>query len=224
MTSKQSGGKETRERLLEAAERLFAERGVDAVSMREISREANSRNVIAGQYWFGDKEGLIAALLDKHAPDVESRRHALLDAYEAAATPDVAALAAALVRPLGAKLQQGTSGAGYLRTMSDLLTRANPSVQPLGPEDPGSSMVRWSALLEPLLEPEAVLLHRRVLTARFVVVELALRAQTEREDHALFLSHLTDVAAGQLAAPVSAETHRLRLARSAPTPKDDTAP
>ncbi|QIK49377.1 helix-turn-helix domain containing protein [Gordonia hongkongensis] len=212
MTSTQSGGKDTRDRLLDAAERLFAERGVDAVPMREISREAGSRNVIAGQYWFGDKEGLIAALLDRHTPDVESRRHALLDAYEASATPDVTALAAALVRPLGAKLDQGLAGAGYLRTMSDLLTRPNPSVQPFGDET-SSSMSRWSALLEPLLEPEAVLLHRRFLTARFVVVELALRAQTERTDHALFLSHLIDSASGQLAAPVSAETHRLRKQR-----------
>ncbi|MBS9376044.1 TetR/AcrR family transcriptional regulator [Rhodococcus sp. B50] len=220
MTSTQPGGKETRERLLEAAERLFAERGIDAVSMREISREAGSRNVIAGQYWFGDKEGLVAALLNRHNPDVDSRRHALLDAYEASSVPDITTLAAALVRPLGAKLNQGVSGAGYLRTMADLLTRANPSVEPFGPAHPGSSMVRWGSLLEPLLEPEAVLLHRRFLTARFVVVELALRAQTERKDHSLFLSHVIDVAAGQLTAPVSAETHRLRLERRAKMEKD----
>ena len=204
---------ETRERLLEAAERLFAERGVDAVSMREISREAGSKNVVAGQYWFGDRDGLVKALLDKHSPEIESRRHALLDAYEAGGTHDVALLAAALVRPLGAKLDQGIAGAGFLRTMSDLLTRPDPSVEPLGVGSPVSSMQRWRALLEPLLEPEAVLLHRRFLTLRFVVVELALRARTERTEHALFLSHLIDVAAGQLLAPVSAETRRLRSLR-----------
>ncbi len=209
MTSKQPGGKETREHLLEAAERLFAERGVEAVSMREIGREAGARNVIAGQYWFGDKEGLVTALLDKHTPDVESRRHALLDMYEAAGTPSITALAAALVRPLGAKLEQGTAGAGYLRTMSDLLTRANPSVQPLASNTPGGSMSRWSTLVEPLLDPEAVVLHRRFTTARFAVIELTLRARADREDHTLFLSHLTDVVAGLLTAPLSEETRRL---------------
>ena len=204
---------ETRERLLEAAERLFAERGVDAVSMREISREAGSKNVVAGQYWFGDRDGLVKALLDKHNPEIESRRHALLDAYEAGGTGDVALLAAALVRPLGAKLDQGIAGAGFLRTMSDLLTRPDPSVEPLGAGSPASSMQRWRTLLEPSLAPEAVLLHRRFLTTRFVIVELALRARTDRTEHALFLSHLIDVAAGQLLAPVSAETRRLRSHR-----------
>ena len=218
MSSTKASDKVTRDRLLEAAERLFAGRGVDAVAMREISREAGSRNVIAGQYWFGDKDGLIAALLDKHYPDVESRRHALLDAYEAASEPDITGLAAALVRPLAAKLNQGIGGAGYLRTMSDLLTRPNPSVEPFG-TDEHSSMIRWRTLLEPLLEPEAVQMHRRFLTARFVVVELALRAQIEKEDHSLFVSHLVDIAAGQLTAPLSAETHRLRRQRHANSKK-----
>ena len=209
MTKRPTSGADTRARLLESAERLFAERGVDAVSMREISREAGAKNVIAGQYWFGDKGGLIAALLEKHAPDVETARHTLLDSYERDGEPGITPLAAALVHPLGMKLQQGTAGAGYLRTISDLLTRADPSVEPFGPETPDSSMVRWGALLEPLLDPIAVRMHRRFITARFAAIELALRAQTDRDDHRLFLGHLTDIVTGQLAAPVSASTRAL---------------
>ncbi|MQY31834.1 TetR/AcrR family transcriptional regulator [Nocardia aurantia] len=205
----------TRDRLLEAAERLFAERGADAVSMREIARSAGARNVIAGQYWFGDKAGLIRALLNKHTPEVEARRHALLDAYESTSgAGGLHMLVAALVHPLGAKLDQGIAGAGYLRTVSDLLTRPVPSViEPLGSDDPGGSLRRWSALVEPLLAPDAVAMHRRFLTVRFVVVEVALRSQSGKTDHALFLSHLIDVAAGQLTAPLSESTLRLRRQR-----------
>jgi hypothetical protein len=123
----------------------------------------------------------------------------------------------ALARPLGAKLDQGVGGAGYLRTLADLLTRASPSIEPFELDDPTSSMARWRNLLEPILEPEAVALHRRFLTTRFVTVELALRAQTGRPDHALFLSYLIDAADGLLRAPLSAETRRLSK-RTTPRP------
>ena len=51
------GDRETRERLLKAAERLFAERGFKAVTVREICRAARA-NVAAVNYHFGDKLGL----------------------------------------------------------------------------------------------------------------------------------------------------------------------
>ncbi|GEL20023.1 TetR/AcrR family transcriptional regulator [Pseudonocardia asaccharolytica] len=217
--TQQANGQDTRSRLLSAAEALFAERGSEAVSLREIGRAAGARNVIAAQYWFTDRDGLIRALLDRHRPEIESRRHALLDAYEAAGRADVAAdvhtLAGALVRPLAVKLEQGSSGAGYLRTMSDLLTRPVPSMEPLDVDEPDSSIVRWRTLLEPLLEPAAVELHRRFHTVRFVVVEFALRARSGRTDHRLFVSQLVDAAAGLLAAGVSEETRRLQVSRRA---------
>ncbi|NMH97678.1 TetR/AcrR family transcriptional regulator [Pseudonocardia acidicola] len=209
-------GQDTRSRLLTAAETLFAERGSEAVSLREIGRAAGARNVIAAQYWFSDREGLIGALLDRHRAEIETRRHALLDAYEAAGRDDVHALAGALVRPLAAKLDQGGSGAGYLRTLADLLTRPEPTVAPLRVEEPGDSMARWRTLLEPLLEPAAVDLHRRFHTLRFVVVELAHRAQAPgRTDHRLFVSQLVDAATGLLSAAVSEETRRLQAQRRA---------
>jgi len=48
---------ETRERLLEAAGRLFADRGFKKVTVRDICREARA-NVAAVNYHFGDKLGL----------------------------------------------------------------------------------------------------------------------------------------------------------------------
>ncbi len=53
---------ETRERLLKAAERLFAERGFKKVTVRDICRAARA-NVAAVNYHFGDKEGLYHEVL-----------------------------------------------------------------------------------------------------------------------------------------------------------------
>jgi len=52
-----SGDRETRQRLLQVAERLFAERGFRYVTVREICRAARA-NVAAVNYHFGDKLGL----------------------------------------------------------------------------------------------------------------------------------------------------------------------
>ena len=53
---------ETRERLLAAAERLFADRGFRKVTVRDICREARA-NVAAVNYHFGDKLGLYREVL-----------------------------------------------------------------------------------------------------------------------------------------------------------------
>ena len=59
---------DTRPNLVAAAEQLFAERGVDAVSLREIARQAGTRNVMAVQYHFADRAGVLAAIAAKHLP------------------------------------------------------------------------------------------------------------------------------------------------------------
>ena len=57
-----NGDRETRERLLTAAERLFAQRGFKDVTVREICHEAHA-NVAAVNYHFGDKMGLYREVL-----------------------------------------------------------------------------------------------------------------------------------------------------------------
>ena len=54
---------QTREELILAAERLFSEFGIDAVSLRQINAAAGQRNSSAAHYHFGSKDALIAATL-----------------------------------------------------------------------------------------------------------------------------------------------------------------
>jgi AcrR family transcriptional regulator len=193
--------------IISAAERLFAERGSDAVSLREINAASGATNASAIQYHFGDRRGLVRAVLAKHEVDVERRRHALLDAYEAAAVDDLRALAAALVEPLADELA-ADGGPGYLQLLADLYNRPNPTFDPRTTEDRTKSFPRWRGLVMPLLTPEAVRLHRRFDALRFTAFELARRGRTDRKDHRLFTSQLTDLVTALLAAPVSDETRR----------------
>ncbi|WP_169986805.1 helix-turn-helix domain-containing protein [Microbispora sp. H10836] len=201
-------------RLVDAAERLFAERGIDAVSLREINAAAGQRNSTALQYHFGDRAGLLKAVLAKHRPEIEARRHQLLDEYEARGPlPPAQArrtLAAALVRPAAAKLADPDGGRAYLRVMEQLLHRMPPSI----PDDGGGSIGRWRELVAPLLPEAAVRLHQRFMAIRMTYVELARRAgAAPARDDRLFTSHLIDVVTAVLASDVSEETARLLAER-----------
>lgn len=197
---------DTRANLLSAAEQLFAERGVDGVSLREIARSAGAKNVIAVQYHFADRDGVLQSILDKHLPAVDARRHALLDAAES--EPTLRALAGALVRPLGAKLADADGGPAFLRVYADLLNRPKPALEIA--DGRFGSLRRWRALVEPMLEREAATLHPRLAALLYAAVELARRAESgPHTDDRLFISHLIDVVAAILSAPVSDETRSL---------------
>ncbi len=210
---------DARERLVAAAERLLAGRGIDGSSLREINALAGVGNASAVQYHFGGRSGLLQAVLDKHHADVEARRHALLDQYEASGADDLRTLAGALVRPLSAELRNPNGGAGYLQLLADVMNRPQPVIDPAALDDPANSTYRWRKLVEPHLPPGAAELHRRFQVIRFTVSELARRARTQSSrGDALFVSQLVDLVAAMLAAPVSPETERARLAASRKAP------
>lgn len=198
--------------LIRAAEELFAERGSERVSLREIVAASGATNASAVQYHFGDRRGLVRAILAKHEPAIHAHRNAMLDAYEADHVGDVRELARALVVPLARELDNADGGLGYLQLVADLYNRPNPTFDARlldGPGDPGDSIRRWRALVVPVLTPEAVRLHRRFDALRFTVSELARRGHSGREDHRRFTSQLIDLVAALLQAPVSDETRRL---------------
>jgi AcrR family transcriptional regulator len=200
---------DTRARLIQAAERLFAERGIDAVSLREINRAAGAKNTIAVQYHLEDRAGVIKAILDKHTPGIEARRHAMLDQYEADGRDDIRFLAAALVRPLAAKLSDPDGGTAFLQVYADLLNRPQPELSAFV-DGARTSMARWRILSEPLLNQDAARLHRRFTAMLYAAVELGRRARSgPHGNDRLFTSYVVDVVTAILAAPVSDETRRL---------------
>jgi AcrR family transcriptional regulator len=73
---------ETKTRLLDAAERLFAEHGFRESSLRAITQEAGA-NLAAVNYHFGSKEGLIRAVLDHRLGPLNQERIDLLESLQA---------------------------------------------------------------------------------------------------------------------------------------------
>ena len=99
----------TRERILEAAEALFAERGFDTVSLRDITGAAEA-NVAAVNYHFGSKDNLIDAVQERHINPVNEDRLRQLDAAEARHGDDpipVEEILEAFLAPLLAHIESG---------------------------------------------------------------------------------------------------------------------
>ncbi len=72
----------TPDRILDAAERLFLERGFRGASLRALTSEAGV-NLAAVGYHFGGKDELLRAVLERHVAPVNAERLARLDAVEA---------------------------------------------------------------------------------------------------------------------------------------------
>ena len=68
-------GESTRMRILDSAEHLFSERGVNGASLRTIVAHAGV-NTAAVHYHFGSKNGLLEAVFARRTvPIAEERRH-----------------------------------------------------------------------------------------------------------------------------------------------------
>ncbi|MGV9562784.1 TetR/AcrR family transcriptional regulator [Streptomyces sp. NPDC003480] len=110
----------TRELILTTAERLFAERGVHAVSNRQVSEAAGQGNNTAVGYHFGTKADLVRAIVRKHAARIEDVRLRLL--AETGDSPDVRDWVSCLVRPLPEHLAALGSPTWYARFCAQVMT------------------------------------------------------------------------------------------------------
>jgi AcrR family transcriptional regulator len=89
----------TKDRILNAAEELYAEYGFADTSMRELTRRAEV-NLAAVNYHFGSKEGLFRALVERRFTPINAERLERLDALEAQGDPSLEDVLEALVSPI----------------------------------------------------------------------------------------------------------------------------
>jgi AcrR family transcriptional regulator len=102
-----------RDRILDTAEALFAERGFDGVTLRQIAVGAGV-DVALASYHFGKKLDLFRAVFERRAPALNDARLAALNAVQAAAAPEPASVESiieAFLRPL--EMTQESADAGW---------------------------------------------------------------------------------------------------------------
>lgn len=91
---------DTRDKILDVAEQLFAERGFSDVSTRAIAAAAQVNNA-AVHYHFGSKAALISAVFERRLGPINEHREQLMKKAleEGGATPDVEAILEAFIGP-----------------------------------------------------------------------------------------------------------------------------
>jgi AcrR family transcriptional regulator len=175
-------GLRTRERLLDAAERLWSERGVDGVSLREIRLAAGQRNSSALQFHFGDREGLLLALTDRHLPKVTAIQEQLYARLVAEGRQDdLVCLVEVMVRPPAEYLRRGPSERAWTRITAQLITRPDISVQDILDHAPAIALHVGATLHERLAETmDPALAGERLMSVMFACGHLcADRARLE---------------------------------------------
>jgi AcrR family transcriptional regulator len=150
--SKSHGGyaSGTRERILQAAETLFGERGIDAVSLREITTAAGV-NSAALFYHFGSKDALLAELFQLRAQPIATRRVELLSKVRREdGRPVLEDILRAFLRP-ALDVRADEEGAAFIRLRAWLAFEPAPVRQALlGKAFDESSRMYLDALAEAL--------------------------------------------------------------------------
>lgn len=112
----------SREAMIDAAERIIAEKGIASMTLKGVQLAANQGNKSAAKYHFGSREGLLEAIVEARMAPVNARRQELLDDMNRFGAPvTVRQAVEALVRPLAAETL-GRPGSRYARFMVQALT------------------------------------------------------------------------------------------------------
>jgi len=206
----------TRERILVAAERLYAEHGVLAVSHRQISEAAGQGNNTAVGYHFGTRTELVRAIVRRHTEPIERLRCRRLDRDHA----DLRDWLGCLVHPTTEHLAELGAPTWFARFAAQVMTE--PSLRDVIIEETltSPSLARTVAGISRCLPglPADVRAERNDFTRLVLMHGLAEReralaggAGTPRDGWRDTAAALTDVLAGLWLAPVTNQPRRKEL-------------
>lgn len=210
------GGDVTREKIKRAAEVLFAERGFNAVSIRDIIEAAGQRNTGSLHYYFRTKEALARELVADGVRRIDEDRNRRLDRLEAASGPEtIREVIELLAYPFFVD-------DAYMRFLSRLM-QDNYGLFLEGAEGQDSGFKRVIAHVRRLLPdiPPPILAQRFQVMIVYLTSMIALQSGSG-QGHELWSRFwnapgadetLLDTVEGMLCQPVSAETLAALTAR-----------
>jgi AcrR family transcriptional regulator len=212
-------GHATKEALLNTAERLYAKRGLDAVSMREITREAGQKNSNALQYHFSSKEALVSAIVVRRMIDGDYRRLEFLHDLELRGKlEDIRSLAAALVEPIAVGIRSPKRHPverGWVRFLSEVQRRPEFDLVEISKAASDLGLRRVYTLLSKQVRhvPDVILRQRFLIAmsqAVHALAEISHLQERRGRSHRRFnveraIENLIDMTAGALSAAVSTE-------------------
>lgn len=118
--------KDTRDKILDTAERLFSTKGVNTVSLRDINTAAGvSQGVL--HYHFGGRDGLLKAILERRLPALaEERQQMLQRLMEGKQPPSLQQMAEIIVLPLARlAIENRKGGRRFIRLLAHLNLEQN---------------------------------------------------------------------------------------------------
>lgn len=193
---------QTRARLLRAGEQRFARDGVAGAKLSDIVRDAGQRNDSAVGYHFGSRQGLLAAIVDKHMQVMEAER------VVPAAGADLMTVVRSIVVPTAALLAT-EDGRDFLRIIEQLAAWSGIGTPQPNQVLAGTVIGRQLSCLHALLVPRlgTILARERgALLVTFLTAALAERARSreagtrQRLNHERFVDHLANVLSGGISA------------------------
>ncbi len=122
---------DTKEHILDAAETLIAEQGIDAVSLRAITSAAGV-NLAAVHYHFGSKDALVHKVFERRIRPVNARRLELLEAAGQSAGeagPTLEAILHAFFEPAIRLYAQDANGPMFMRVCGRVFAEPSQHLQ-----------------------------------------------------------------------------------------------
>ncbi|MCX4979894.1 TetR/AcrR family transcriptional regulator [Streptomyces sp. NBC_00572] len=200
-----TSGPETRDKLIRAAEELFAAQGVHGAQLRDVVARAGQANPSAVQYHFGSRAGLLDAVMAGR----QARTEGVLAPLLAAAPDELHALTAALVTAEASELSTDR-GRRCLRISAQLSHESGVRTRTPHPTLAGTGYWRLIERIADRLAadglPEPLLLERLDLALTVVGAAMADRARQYLDGtepltgEALFLADLVETTTALLRA------------------------